>query len=102
MAGPSNEEPVRWGWGADLAWRPSFALLIPHPSEFLVHLLLGPSPAHLKTERFSSWDLPLTTSHIFWVKNVTLLHICLPRGWLGRGDLGRGVRLTSLLSYMVI
>lgn len=89
MARPSNEEPARWEWVTDLAWRPSFALLVPHPSAFLVHLLLGPSPACPKTERFSSWDLPLTT-HIFWVKNVTLLHICLPRGWLGRGTWGVG------------
>lgn len=90
MAGPSNEEPARWGWVTDLAWRPSFALLVPHPGEFLVHLLLGPSPARPETEGFSSWDLPLTTSHIFWVKNVTLLHICLLRGWLGRGTWGVG------------
>lgn len=67
---------------------------------------LVPTPMKLlsipEAEPLSSWDLPLTHLTSSRVKNVTLLHICLPCGWLGKGTVGAGLRLTSLLSYMVI
>lgn len=67
--------------------------LVPTPTK------LSPIP---EAGPLSSWDLPLTLLTSSWVKSVTLLHICLPCGWLGKGTVGVGLRLTSLLSYMVI
>lgn len=64
--------------------------------------LLGPSLAGPEAKPLSSRDLPLTLLTSSWVKNVTFFHICLLCGWLGKGTAGVGVRLTSLLSYMVI
>lgn len=64
--------------------------------------LLGSGLASPEAEPLSSRDLPLTLLTSSWAKNVTLLHICLLRGWPGRGTAGARVRLTSLLSYMVI
>lgn len=64
--------------------------------------LSGSGLASPEAEPLSSRDLPLTLLTSSWAKNVTLLHICLLRGWPGRGTAGARVRLTSLLSYMVI
>lgn len=96
MTGCSNEDPVE-RVGAQ-TWLGCLALLPCPPTPCLsCSSLSGP----LLTSPFIL-DLLPTTSHILQGKECHLASY-LPPLWLaGEGDLGEGVRLTSLLSYMVI
>lgn len=66
------------------------SLVPPTTSKNLLPIPVGTQPGQPETEPLPSRDLPLTLLTSSLVKNVTLLRICLLRGWLGRGPWGRG------------
>ena len=81
------QDPLMRSWrggGGSLTWLGTWLCSPCSPPRCIsCPSLVGTQPSPPETEHFSSWDLPLTTSHILWVKNVTLLPICPVVGWGG-------------------
>lgn len=89
--GPSNEDPARRMWESTPGLAPQPHSPVP-PTTYrsLLPVPVGTQPGQLETEPLPPRDLLLTLLTSSRVKNVTLLRLCLLRGWLGRGPWGWG------------